>query len=65
MNDTKARLEQEMATPQRKEGEIPQERIELLARPLLAAVRRSFEDPAVVAEYEQWKAERDARIQQK
>lgn len=53
-----------MNTPQRKEGEIPQERIELLARPLLAAVRRSFEDPAVVAEYERWKAERDARIRQ-
>lgn len=44
---------------------IPQERIKIMARPVLAAVRAAFEDPAVVAEYEQWKAERDARIQQK
>lgn len=43
---------------------IPQERIKAMARPLLASVRKAFEDPAFAAEYEHWKAERDARIRQ-
>lgn len=33
---------------------IPQERIEAMARPALAAVRKAFEDPAIAAEYEAW-----------
>ena len=44
---------------------IPQERVDIMARPVLAAVRKAFEDPAIAAEYELWKAKRDARIGQK
>lgn len=43
---------------------IPKERLEIMARPLLASVRKAFEDPAFAADYERWKAERDARIRQ-
>lgn len=43
---------------------ITKAQLEQLARPLLAAVRRSFEDPTFVAEYERWKSEREARKRQ-
>ena len=46
------------------ESMITKAKLEQLARPLLAAVRRSFEDPTFTAEYEQWKSERDARERQ-
>lgn len=37
---------------------IPQEHIDILARPLVEKVRKAFEDPAFAAEYELWLAER-------
>lgn len=37
---------------------IPQERIEAMARPALEAVRKAFEDPKVVKEFNQWLAQR-------
>jgi len=37
-----------------KTTEIPQERIEAMARPVLAAVRDAFEDPKIAAEYKEW-----------
>ena len=37
---------------------IPQERIEAMARPALEAIRKAFEDPAVVNEFNQWLAQR-------
>nr|DAM37322.1 MAG TPA: hypothetical protein [Caudoviricetes sp.] len=40
---------------------IPKERIEIMARPVLAAVRAAFEDPAIQAEYIAWLAARKAR----
>lgn len=46
-------------------GAIPKARIEAMARPALAAVRAAFEDPAFAAEYEHWKAEREAKPRQK
>ncbi len=39
-------------------GRIPQERIDSMARPVLAAVRKAFEDPATAKDYEKWLAER-------
>lgn len=42
-------------------AEIPQERIEIMARSVLAAVRAAFEDPATKAEYAKWLAERRAK----
>ena len=40
---------------------IPQERIDSMARPVLAAVRKAFEDPATVKDYQTWLAERVKR----
>lgn len=42
-------------------AEIPQERVTIMARPVLAAVRAAFEDPAIQAEYIAWLAARKAR----
>lgn len=39
---------------------IPKERLEILARPVLKAVRAAFEDPQFRAEYEDWLAKREA-----
>lgn len=33
---------------------IPQERIDSMARPVLAAVRKAFEDPETRKDYESW-----------
>ena len=33
---------------------IPQERINAMARPVLAAVRKAFEDPETRKDYENW-----------
>lgn len=41
--------------------DIPAERLTLLARPVLAAVRSAFEDPAVAAEFATWLAARQAK----
>ena len=41
---------------------IPQERIDAMARPVLAAVRKAFEDPATAKDYERWLAERAAKL---
>lgn len=46
-------------------SEIPKERINIMARPVLAAVMEAFKDPAIAKEYEVWKAERDARLGKK
>lgn len=40
---------------------IPQERVEAMARPVLAAVRKAFEDPATAKDYEKWLAVRAAK----
>ena len=37
---------------------IPQERIEAIARPALQAIRKAFEDPRVVEEFNSWLAQR-------
>lgn len=41
---------------------IPQERVDAMARPVLAAVRKAFEDPATAKDYERWLAERAAKL---
>jgi hypothetical protein len=41
---------------------IPQERVEAMARPVLAAVRKAFEDPATAKDYEKWLAARAAKM---
>lgn len=41
--------------------EIPGERVTIMARPVLAAVRAAFEDPAIQAEYIAWLAARKTR----
>lgn len=41
---------------------IPQERIDSMARPVLAAVRKAFEDPATAKDYEKWLAERAEKL---
>ncbi len=33
---------------------IPQERIDSMARPVLAAVRKAFEDPETMKDYKSW-----------
>lgn len=33
---------------------IPQERIDSMARPVLAAVRKAFEDPETKKDYKRW-----------
>lgn len=33
---------------------IPQERIDSMARPVLAAVRKAFEDPEIMKDYKSW-----------
>lgn len=33
---------------------IPQERVEAMAKPVLAAVRKAFEDPETRKDYESW-----------
>lgn len=33
---------------------IPQERIDSMARPVLAAVRKAFEDPETTKDYKSW-----------
>lgn len=38
--------------------QVPQERIDSMARTVLAAVRKAFEDPQVAADFEIWKAAR-------
>lgn len=43
-------------------AEIPQEHIDSLARPLVAIVRKAFEDPAFAAEYEVWLANRKKKL---
>jgi len=43
-----------------KTTEIPQERIEAMARPVLAAVREAFKDPETAREFTQWLANRRA-----
>lgn len=35
-------------------GRIPQGRIEAMAKPVLAAVRKAFEDPETRKDYESW-----------
>lgn len=42
--------------------QIPQERVDAMARPVLAAVRKAFEDPATAKDYERWLAERAAKL---
>lgn len=39
---------------------IPQERIEAMARPVLAAAREAFKDPEIAREFTQWLAKRRA-----
>lgn len=41
---------------------IPQERVDAMARPVLAAVRRAFEDPETVKDYESWLAKRATKM---
>lgn len=41
---------------------IPQVRIDMMARPVLKAVKRYFEDPEVIREFEKWLAERAERM---
>ena len=41
--------------------DIPDERLALLARPVLAAVRSAFEDPAIAAEFATWLAARQSK----
>ena len=41
---------------------IPQERVDAMARPVLAAVRKAFEDPDTAKDYERWLAERAAKL---
>lgn len=41
---------------------IPQERIDSMARPVLAAVRKAFEDPATAKDYEKWLTERAEKL---
>lgn len=43
-------------------GRIPQGRIEAMAKPVLAAVRKAFEDPATAKDYEKWLAERAEKL---
>ena len=40
---------------------IPREAAERPARALLAAVAKAFEDPATVADFQKWQAERRAK----
>lgn len=42
--------------------EIPEERLTILARPVLAAVRAAFEDPIIAAEFELWKQKRKSNL---
>ncbi len=41
--------------------DIPAERLTILARPVLAAVRAAFEDPVIAAEYATWLAARQSK----
>gem|GEM_PF-3521241 len=41
---------------------IPEERLTILARPVLAAVRAAFEDPIIAAEFELWKQKRKSNL---
>lgn len=43
-----------------KVGDVPDHVMKYLARDLLAGMRRFYEDPKNRAEYEAWKAEREA-----
>ena len=40
---------------------IPQERIDSMARPVLTAVRKAFEDPETLKDYESWLEKRAAK----
>lgn len=44
---------------------IPKERIESMARAVLKAVKKAFEDPEVMKDYERWLAERSKNARRK
>lgn len=43
---------------------VDQINLQPLARYLLGAIRETFKDPAVEAEFQAWKAERDKRLKE-
>jgi hypothetical protein len=42
-------------------GSLPDHQSDTLARVLLHSVTRAFKDPAVAAEYERWRVERNTK----